>query len=104
MSPLLVVCQCGEFVERKPCPACAKKQAAGKRTRDRTWRERQRRKRAVDAWIRLHGHVCPGYQRPAHEAHDLTADHVHPRSHGGEHGRLEILCRACNSAKGARQP
>jgi len=34
---------------------------------------------------------------------DLTLDHIVPFSHGGEHtvGNLRVLCRRCNSARGA---
>jgi 5-methylcytosine-specific restriction endonuclease McrA len=102
MSPLLRLCRCGEAVERAPCPRCKQELAA--RKVDRSWRERQRRKRVVAAWVREHGYVCPGYGRPAHPASDLTADHITPRSGGGEHGPLRVLCRRCNSARGARRP
>jgi 5-methylcytosine-specific restriction endonuclease McrA len=35
---------------------------------------------------------------------DLTVDHIIPIARGGTHARtnLQVLCRACNSAKGAR--
>ncbi len=34
---------------------------------------------------------------------NLTADHVVPLSQGGDpHGLLRVLCKACNSAQGAR--
>jgi 5-methylcytosine-specific restriction endonuclease McrA len=36
---------------------------------------------------------------------DLTADHVVPVAAGGpEDGPLTVLCRGCNSAKGASLP
>lgn len=69
----------------------------------RTWTERKRRTAAVDAHRKQHGNWCPGYQVPAHEAHDLTADHVTSVAQGGKaSGPLQVLCRACNSSKGAR--
>jgi 5-methylcytosine-specific restriction protein A len=51
------------------------------------------------------GDWCPGWQRPAHHATDLTADHVVPLSAGGTNERhnLQVLCRSCNSAKRERQ-
>lgn len=35
---------------------------------------------------------------------DLTIDHIHPRALGGDHedDNLRVLCRSCNSRKGAR--
>lgn len=69
----------------------------------RTWSERKRRARAVDEHRAEHGDWCPGYQRPAHEATDLTADHIQSVAAGGRpDGPHQVLCRACNSAKGAR--
>lgn len=46
--------------------------------------------------------VCPGWERPAHQAEELTADHVLPTSRGGaQSGTLRVLCRTCNSARRA---
>lgn len=72
-----------------------------KRTRD--WTEINRRRAAVRAWVDEHGWVCPGYGVPAHESHDLTADHVTPVARGGPpDGELAVLCRSCNGRKAAR--
>ncbi|MFC0438771.1 HNH endonuclease [Kutzneria buriramensis] len=51
------------------------------------------------------GDWCPGWQRPAHQATDLTADHIVPLAAGGsnEQHNLAVLCRSCNSAKRERQ-
>jgi len=58
--------------------------------------------RAVADWRAKHGDVCPGYNRPPHPATDLTADHLLPRAQGGGPGSpLAVLCRSCNSARGA---
>ncbi len=64
---------------------------------------RRRCLRCGREWVALHGHVCPGYGRPAHDANDLTGDHRVPLSLGGHSNRtnVAILCRQCNSAKGA---
>jgi 5-methylcytosine-specific restriction endonuclease McrA len=51
--------------------------------------------------VELYGNVCFGYNRVAHHAMDLTADHVEPIARGGRGDVIEILCRSCNSAKGA---
>jgi 5-methylcytosine-specific restriction protein A len=53
------------------------------------------------------GNWCPGYQRAAHPASDLTVDHVVPLAAGGaplDIGNLAVLCRSCNSTKGASEP
>lgn len=68
----------------------------------RDWAERKRRAAAVTAWVTVHGWWCPGYQVPAHESHDLTADHTTAVTHGGLEGPLTVMCRTCNSRKGAR--
>lgn len=65
--------------------------------------EARRRKTVVEVWRRKYGNVCPGFGRPPHVATDLTADHVVPIAAGGSPaGRLSVLCRSCNSRKGAR--
>ncbi|WP_338079150.1 HNH endonuclease [Corynebacterium pyruviciproducens] len=65
--------------------------------------EARRRKAVVEAWRRKYGNVCPGFGRSAHIACDLTADHIIPIAAGGAPGgRLSVLCRSCNSRKGAR--
>lgn len=55
----------------------------------------------VADWIQQHGHWCPGWQRPGHEAHDLTADHTESVRDIGPHPADAVLCRTCNSSKGA---
>lgn len=60
--------------------------------------------RVVRAWRGEYGNWCPGYQRDAHPAADLTADHVVPLAAGGapfDIGDCAVLCRSCNSMKGA---
>jgi 5-methylcytosine-specific restriction endonuclease McrA len=72
-----------------------------KRTRD--WTEINRRRAAVKAHVAEHGWTCPGYGRPSHPSHDLTADHVTAIARGGRpDGPLAVLCRECNGRKGAR--
>ncbi len=56
------------------------------------------------AWRGQHGNWCPGYQRDAHPASDLTADHIVPLAAGGapfDIANCAVLCRSCNSTKGA---
>jgi 5-methylcytosine-specific restriction protein A len=60
--------------------------------------------RVLRAWRGEHGNWCPGYERPAHRASDLTADHVVPLAAGGapfDIANTSVLCRSCNSSKGA---
>ena len=71
-------------------------------TQKRTKAERARRAAAVTAWVSINGWTCPGWQRDPHPSHDLTADHVTPVAHGGINGPLRILCRSCNSSRGAK--
>lgn len=67
------------------------------------WAERQRRAEAVRAHREVYGDWCPGWMRPGHRADDLTADHVAPVAAGGPPtGPLRVLCRSCNSRRGAR--
>jgi hypothetical protein len=52
--------------------------------------------------VEQYGWVCPGWQRDAHPAIDLTADHINPSAAGGRMGGpLRVLCRSCNSARQA---
>ena len=60
--------------------------------------------RVLRAWRGEHGDWCPGYQRVAHHGSDLTVDHVVPLAAGGspfDIGNTAVLCRSCNSTKGA---
>jgi 5-methylcytosine-specific restriction protein A len=60
--------------------------------------------RVLRAWRGEHGNWCPGYRRRAHRANDLTVDHVVPLAAGGAPFDLTntgVLCRSCNSTKGA---
>jgi len=88
------------------CPACGRavQRAKDARRPARLSRaEQTRRRAAVTAHVTARGWVCPGYQRPAHPSTDLTADHVAAVAAGGpESGPLQVLCRRCNSARGAR--
>jgi 5-methylcytosine-specific restriction protein A len=80
----------GHEPQRKPAPASARY----------SWAERKRRAETVAAWVLVHGWVCPGYGVPPHPASDLTADHLIPRSLGGEHGPLGVACAGCNARRG----
>jgi 5-methylcytosine-specific restriction enzyme A len=46
---------------------------------------------------------CGLHEGPCGSTSDLTADHVVPLAAGGTHdGPRQVLCRRCNSSKGAR--
>jgi 5-methylcytosine-specific restriction protein A len=49
----------------------------------------------------IHGDWCPGWNVPAHEASDLTADHIVSKARGGsdEPSNVQVLCRPCNARK-----
>lgn len=55
-------------------------------------------RRILAQWRDEHGDWCPGYQRSPHAVTDLTVDHVRAR----DAEVLTVLCRSCNSRKGAR--
>lgn len=59
------------------------------------------------AVIRRDGRVCRGCARHISLTRDLTVDHIRPRSKFPElaldQENLQVLCRKCNSAKGARE-
>jgi 5-methylcytosine-specific restriction protein A len=90
------------------CPDCERPRAratqrAKRLVRPYTAAEKRRRADAVDQWRQQFGDWCPGWQREAHPSLDLTADHVVPVAAGGiESGPLRVICRQCNSARGAR--
>lgn len=96
---------CGRLSTGNRCPTHTRthqvQQQRHKRTiRPYTRQQQERRAQAVQAWVQANGYWCPGWRRPAHESHDLTADHIHAVAAGGsEHGPLQVLCRSCNAAK-----
>ena len=99
---------CGTPTPGTRCPACApaenqRRQRTKPTATTRTSRERRRRAHAVQAWRRLHGDWCPGYDVPPHADADLCADHIIAVAVvGSGDGPLQVLCRRCNAAKGAR--
>ena len=101
---------CG-VVTSRPGGRCAEHARASNRSRHNTlystraWQRLSAR--VLRAWRGQHGNWCPGYQRVAHPASDLTVDHLVPLAVGGaplDIGNLAVLCRSCNSTKGASEP
>jgi 5-methylcytosine-specific restriction protein A len=90
------------------CADCERPRARQTQQRKRAVRpyttaEKRRRAAAVAEWVSTHGQWCPGWQREAHPSSDLVADHIAAVAAGGpESGPLRVLCRSCNSARGAR--
>jgi 5-methylcytosine-specific restriction protein A len=65
--------------------------------------ERSRRAETVRVHREVAGDWCPGWNRPAHQATDLTAEHPVEVAAGGAEGQEHVvLCRSCNSSKGGR--
>lgn len=96
---------CGRLTSGSRCRRCAglveyRRTKAKRQRRPYTSAERTRRAKAVAEHRAAHGDWCPGWRRPAHDATDLTADHVIAVGAGGaEDGPLEVLCRVCNGRK-----
>ena len=66
--------------------------------------ERARRAAVVREHRDRYGDWCPGWRRPGHAASDLTADDVVPvMVTGAPSAVLRVLCRSCNSRRGATQ-
>jgi 5-methylcytosine-specific restriction enzyme A len=93
------------------CPQCERARARTTQRRKRVTRpdnataaEKRRRAAAVAEWRSGNGDWCPGWgDRAPHPSTDLTADHLRAVAAGGtEGGELRVICRACNSARGAR--
>lgn len=66
--------------------------------------EQNRVREIVLDWIDTYGPLCEGYEREPHYVNEdeLTGDHVVPLLYGGRGGAIRILCRSCNSRRGAR--
>jgi hypothetical protein len=81
------------------CVRCAQAHAARRDERRPDYGPSWRAARAavIQAWIDQHGLNCPGYRRDPHPAADLTGDHM-------ADGTIGVLCRSCNSRRGAIDP
>lgn len=109
---------CGALTTGTRCATHEKAKQAAKWAKQRAVRQdrygyqwRQARAAAVAAWVGVHGWQCPGLtygdvgrpgdpqqvDTPAHPSTDLTGDHR-------ADGTIGVLCRGCNSSRGARNP
>lgn len=95
--------RCREVAETSPCPRCRRRAnrargSAAARGYDAAWVALAARAIAAQPWCT----ACKATE-------DLTVDHRIPLAAGGpRHGLtladVQVLCRSCNSAKGARLP
>lgn len=85
----------------KSCYAASKPPPMARRADLDDYGQKKARRAAVARWRAENGDVCPGWQRPAHFAARLTADHPVEVALGGDPRPSEfvILCISCNSAK-----
>lgn len=104
MGVMRVCSGCGVLTPRRRCSECQRQyeQQRGPRrikgAYDAEWRH------LVAQAIREHP-WCQVCKTPGTMDNPLTGDHKIPRRHGGRNVRsnVEVLCRGCNSRKGARQ-
>jgi 5-methylcytosine-specific restriction protein A len=92
---------CGELANKPRCPVCSKKYEKFKSTS-----RPSRADRGYDAnWKRLSKQLrlLQPYCSFCKRTKDLTVDHIVPLSNGGftVESNLQVLCRSCNSSKGA---
>lgn len=103
MRPCL---DCGTPSPKTRCPEHAR--AAENRRHNRLYDEprwRRLSRKVKQRHIRRHGYMCPGYEREAHLAVTLHADHITPVAHGGapfDESNVQVLCGECNDRKGSR--
>ena len=91
--------RCGTLTRRKSfCPRCGAgvgvKRSAARRGYDATWQRLSRMAIALQPWCSQCG-----------SKEDLTGDHITALANGNRRPTLDgiqVLCRSCNSRKGAR--
>ncbi len=87
----------------RPCLACGQPSRNGPRCEQCAPRTTTERGYGA-AWQRLARNAIARqpYCSTCGATDDLTGDHVHPLARGGTmHGSIDVLCRSCNSRKGA---
>jgi hypothetical protein len=97
---------CKRIIEPYMKGRCRECYESSERTRD-SGRKRKRphygrqwsklSKATIEEHVRRCGWICPRCHK---QTRDLTTDHVVPRQTSGG---LAVMCRSCNSSKGARQ-
>lgn len=94
---------CGRITSQRRCPACTTAHEALRPSRrakghyDGTWQRISAQAIREHPW-------CEQCRTPGTPDNPLTGDHRTPWSKGGRNQRsnVRVLCRACNSSKGAR--
>lgn len=95
LKPLRPCLECGALSDQGLCPKHRRAPAS--------WAERRQSTDLRQAWVAMHGLICPGWNRPAHpvaSVGDLTLDHLTPVALGGRDGAVGVLCRSCNASRG----
>jgi hypothetical protein len=69
------------------------------------FRRPKKRKLSLFDLAKIHGYICQ-YCLNKFSLHDLTVDHVKPKSKGGtdEHENRVLACRKCNTQKASHSP
>jgi 5-methylcytosine-specific restriction endonuclease McrA len=93
----LVHClDCGQLSERSRCQRCARARRGTTSARGYGAAHQRRARQTIAA--QPFCSICGATT-------DLTADHIVPLARGGHpHGELRVLCRRCNSSRGAQAP
>lgn len=94
---------CSRVTDKRRCPACARKYEVMRGPRrvkgayDAEWRKVQAQAIREQPW-------CSRCRTGGTPDNPLTGDHITPRAAGGRNVRanVQVLCRDCNSRKGAR--
>ena len=94
---------CGVITDKRRCPDCARKYEATRGRRSKGHYDTAYLKLRAQA-IREHP-WCGACGHPGDPGNPLTGDHLVPLAHGGrnERANIVVLCRACNSRKGAKR-
>lgn len=93
--------RCGRITPNRRCPEHQRMWEASRRRADygASWRKLQARAIREHPW-------CANCLTGGSPDNPLTGDHITPWRRGGrnERGNIQVLCKRCNSSKGARQP
>lgn len=99
-----VCADCGRTTDKRRCLVCARAYESMRPSRRATGHYDAEWRRNVAQAIREHP-WCSVCRTGGTPDNPLTGDHITPWRDGGsnDRGNIMVLCRACNSSKGARQ-